>query len=80
MARVLGAGRFTGCARAVVTDKQGSGDISSRQKKWAVVQVGESGEREERERDTVPLTGGLHLLATRDGERARRGREQAGRR
>jgi len=47
--------------------------------------VGESGEREERERGTVPLTGGLHLgglhlSATRDGERARRGCEQAGRR
>jgi len=63
-----------------VTDKQGSGDISSRRKKWAVAQVGESGEREERKRGTVPLTGGLHLSATRDGEWVRRGREQAGRR
>ena len=65
VARVLGAGRFTGCACAVVTDKQASGDISSRRKKWAVAQVGESGEREERERGTVPLTGGLHLSVGR---------------
>ena len=42
--------------------------------------MGESGEREEREWGIVPLTGGLHLSATRDGERARRGCEQAGRR
>ena len=67
-ARVLGGAGGVERAYAVVADGRGSGDImvaGGRQKSEQRRRHEREGEREVRERGTVPLTGGLHLSAGR---------------